>query len=312
MPAQAKNRGTSRPRPEDAQRVLDLIRVCDTAEFGEPDTDMQDLLYDWQQADLEQDALLVEDAAGEVIAYGAVIPYRDGLRLDLYLHPDGRAENLKAGLLADLEARTRARMEEDPGLHTGQLVTHLAHSNAGDRDFFERAGYRPVRYYFQMRHLQEDPPGPVAWPEGISLRTFEPGLDDQAVYDFVQEAFRKADRDQPTFEAWREFMMRPGSFLPELWKLAFAGDELIGTCLSFDYEEEGWVRQLAVASELRRQGLGSALLRDAFRMFYERGQPRVALSVDSNNPNAVHFYQQLGMTLVRQYDEYIKELDELA
>ena len=82
--------------------MLDLIRACDTAEYGEPDTDMQDLLYDWQQADLDQDALLVEDTAGEVIAYGAVIPYRDGLRLDLYLHPDGRADNLKAGLLADL------------------------------------------------------------------------------------------------------------------------------------------------------------------------------------------------------------------
>jgi ribosomal protein S18 acetylase RimI-like enzyme len=312
MPAKAKNRGTRHPRQEDAQRVLDLVQACDTAEYGEPDTDMQDLLYDWQQVDLAQDALLIEDSVGDVIAYAAVIPYRDGLRLDLYLHPNGGADNLKASLLGDLEKRARSRLKMDPELHSGHLMTHLAHRNARERDFFERAGYRPVCYYFQMRHMQEGPPEPFEWPAGISVRTFNPGADDQPVYEFVQEAFRRPDRDPATIDDWRDFMMRPGSFLPELWKLAFTGKQLVGTCLSFEYEEEGWVRQLAVASELRRQGLGSALLRDAFRMFYMRGQARVALSVASDNPNAIHFYQQLGMTLVRQYDEYIKGFDELA
>jgi GNAT superfamily N-acetyltransferase len=169
-----------------------------------------------------------------------------------------------------------------------------------------------VRYYFQMRHMQVGPPEPFEWPAGISVRTFNPGADDQPVYEFVQDAFRRPDRDPPTIADWRDFMMRPGNFLPELWKLAFTGEQLVGTCLSFEYESEGWVRQLAVASGLRRQGLGSALLRDAFHTFYLRGQPQVALSVASDNPNAIHFYQQLGMTLVRQYDEYVKGFDELV
>ena len=312
MPAKAKNRGTRHPHPDDAQRVLDLMQACDTADYGEPDTDMQDLLYDWKQADITQDATLVEASTGELIAYAALIRHGDALRLDLFVDPQGRADNLMENLLSTLERRALARLEQDPPLRKGQLVTHLAHSNQRDRSLFEAAGYRPVKYYFQMRHVQEGPPEPFEWPEGVNVRPFNRGADDQAVYAFVQEAFQKPDRDPPTFEAWQAFMMRPGGFLPELWRLAFTGGELVGTCLSFDYEEEGWVRQLAVASELRRQGLGSALLRDAFRMFYERGQPRVALSVASDNPNAIHFYQQLGMTLVRQYDEYTKGFGELA
>lgn len=312
MPSKTKNRGTRRPRPEDAQRVLDFIRACDVADYGEHDTDLQDLLYDWKQADLAHDASLIEDSTGELIAYAALIPHADILRLDLYLDPQGRADNLMASLLADLERRTLERLETDPPAKRGFLMTHLAHSNARDRAFFEDAGYRPVRYYFQMRHIQDGLSLPIEWPEGIKVRSFNPGEDDQAVYQFVQEAFRRPGREPPTLNAWREFMMRPDDFHPELWKLAFSDELLVGTCLSFDYSEEGWVRQLAVAKELRRHGLGSALLSDAFSMFYIRGQPRVALSVASDNPNAINFYQRLGMTLVRQYDEYIKPYDDFS
>ena len=35
------------PTLDDAQRTLDLMIRCDVSEYGEPDTDMTDLLFDW-------------------------------------------------------------------------------------------------------------------------------------------------------------------------------------------------------------------------------------------------------------------------
>ncbi len=101
-------------------------------------------------------------------------------------------------------------------------------------------------------------------------------------------------------------MLRPGSYKPELWQLAFSGDELVGACLGFDYPDEGWIRQLGVIQAWRRRGLGSALLLHAFDKFYKEGKRQVGLTTESNNPDALIFYKQLGMSIRRQYDEYVK------
>ena len=98
--------------------------------------------------------------------------------------------------------------------------------------------------------------------------------------------------------------MRSDIFEPDLWFLAVHGGEIVGACLSFEYPEEGWVRQLAVAERWQRHGLGSALLRHAFGTHFRRGQRRVGLTVASDNAGAHAFYQNVGMERVRQYDEY--------
>ena len=44
------------PSLDDAQRTLYLMIRCDVSEYGEPDADMKDLLFDWSQIDLDRDA----------------------------------------------------------------------------------------------------------------------------------------------------------------------------------------------------------------------------------------------------------------
>ena len=59
----------------------------------------------------------------------------------------------------------------------------------------------------------------------------------------------------------------------------------------------------------RRRGLGLALLLRSFGQFYERGQRRVALSVDSDNPSgATRLYERAGMRVEREEVLYEKEL----
>jgi len=62
----------------------------------------------------------------------------------------------------------------------------------------------------------------------------------------------------------------------------------------------------------RRRGLGLALLHQAFTWFWERGERRVGLGVDTENPtDARRLYERAGMRAVWQADVYQKVLREV-
>ncbi len=151
------------------------------------------------------------------------------------------------------------------------------------------------------------PPSPV-WPADCTLRTIVSKQDDQMVYDFIQVTFDRLGRTPPSFERWRDYMMRPDHFESDLWFLLFHREELIGAALCYDYADFGWVRQLGVVPLWRRQGVGSALLQHTFHIFLQRGHKKVALGVDSERPKAQSLYENVGMECVRRYDEYYKAL----
>jgi hypothetical protein len=50
---------TRHPSLDDAQVALDLIHTCEIAEYGEPDSSLDDLIDQWYGLDLNQDAWLV-------------------------------------------------------------------------------------------------------------------------------------------------------------------------------------------------------------------------------------------------------------
>ncbi len=51
------------------------------------------------------------------------------------------------------------------------------------------------------------------------------------------------------------------------------------------------------------------MLHEAFGEFYRRGKRKVGLGVDSESPTrATRLYERAGMHVVRQFDQYQKEL----
>jgi ribosomal protein S18 acetylase RimI-like enzyme len=111
------------------------------------------------------------------------------------------------------------------------------------------------------------------------------------------------------FGEWKAFMMESESFDPGLWFVAEHEGRLVGVALCPDYEEYGWVRQLAVDREWRGRGVGKALLRQAFAEFRERGRTTAALVVDSyNRTGARQFYEAIGMRVEREHVAYEKVL----
>lgn len=298
-----------RPRMQDGQQTFDLMNRCDIHDFGEPDSMPEDLVNDWNNINLAEDAWLVFTADEHVIGYAAVIPWGADHKFDLYVdRTDDRKEIIHALLSRCLE-RSAALLKEQ-GNAGRRAKCYTADVNQQMIEVLEELGFQKIKYVYNMQKQMDAPPPPARLPEGISVRNPKPGTDDLEIYEVIQSAFERPGRTRPLFDDWKNFMLREDIFKPELWFLAMQENKLVGACLCYQYSDTdmGWVRQLGVLESVRRSGLGSALLQIAFREFYERGFRKVGLAVESENQRAIRFYENVGMKQTRCYVEYSREV----
>jgi len=189
----------------------------------------------------------------------------------------------------------------------------VLHVDRAARDLLEGRGYRPVRHFLRMQIDMSEPPPPPAWPDGVSVAAFRPDEDLTAVHACVHEAFADEWTFRPeAVEDWRKRKLEDPRFDASLWAVAREGGEVCGVALSTAGQfEMGFVNSLAVRPAWRRRGLGLALLHQAFTWFWERGERRVGLGVDTeNSTDARRLYERAGMRAVWQADVYEKVLRE--
>lgn len=293
------------PTPDDAEETLALMIRCDISEYGEPDSEMEELVNDWENIDLEEDAWLAFDVQNKLIGYAAITPWGEHLKYDMYVEPDMDGSELVRALLVRCEERG-AKIAETKKF--ANAVSYIAHVDQQTEAALVEAGFQTVSHVFNMQATFDAPPPAPKLPKDMSIRTVASGEDYRKIHEVIQSAFDRPGRTPQPFDEWKNFMMRPNIFKPDLWFLAMSGTEIVGTCLCFEYSETdtGWVRQLGVLEPMRRTGLGSALLQHAFVEFYNRGFKKVGLAVSADNLRAISFYENAGMKQLRRYDEYVK------
>lgn len=294
------------PTFDDAQAVLDLMIRCDIHESGEADSEMEDLVGDWKELDLSQDAWLVFSSDDNLIGYASVNPWGADLKYDIYVEPTLDDIDLVRELLSRCEARGSQLANGNKELENAKSYSVSVNQSLGSA--LTEAGFEIKKYVYNMQAEFNTSPPPAQLPDGISIRNPIIEQDEQKIYEVIQSAFERPGRTRPSFDDWKGFMLRPEIFKPELWFLAMRGEEMVGACLAYEYSEsdQGWVRQLGVLEPHRRTGLGSALLQHAFYKFYEHGLKKVGLAVESDNQRAIHFYENVGMRQIRRFDEYAK------
>ncbi|MEA5453530.1 mycothiol synthase [Sinomonas sp. JGH33] len=165
-------------------------------------------------------------------------------------------------------------------------------------------GFVPLRELWKMvlvRH--EDGPAP-ALPAGVTIRTFEPGRDEEAwlaanraafAHHPEQGALRRSDLEARMGEPW---------FDPEGFFLAVDEDDRI---LGFhwtkvhpahgEHRAVGEVYVVGVDPAAQGRGLGLALTRTGIDYLRGKGLKTVMLYTDADNPAAVALYRKLGFTL---------------
>jgi mycothiol synthase len=286
---------------EDAAAINELVVAVDTVVQGWSDSTEAELVDWWRLTDLAPNSWVVEDDS--LAAYGVVIPHGENAETDGYVDPAKTGLGLGSWLLRRAEERAR-----ELGSHAALTWCLAPDTNA--RALFERYGYREVRRFYRMLVEHEDEPAAPEWPEGFRVSTFEPG-DGPGFHAALDEAFADEwNHVSEPYEQWAERRIDVPDFDPMLWFIVREGDELAAV-LRCDAERggAGWIGALGVRRPWRRRGLGLALLRHAFGEFYRRGQPRVGLGVDAENPTgATRLYERAGMHVAYEAAAFKKEL----
>lgn len=295
-----------RPVKTDADTVLALQNRCDIDQTGEADSNIEDLLNDWEEIDPTQDAWVAFLPSGELVGYTSVLPMGNDIRYIVDTDPAWEGNELDEHLLSLSEARGAEQVLARKEAKKVSANVYLVATNRRGISFVEQAGFRPEKYIFQMRmDVTADLPEPV-WPEGVVVRTADLTQDAHTIHQLVQTAFHLPGRESQPYADWYTFMVRPDIFQPDLWFLAMMGEKTIGVSLCFPYSDIGWVRQLGVLPEWQGRGLGAALLHHSFQELKQRGYTQVGLTVESGRPDSYAFYQKVGMRLAYQLNEYVK------
>ncbi|RKS71090.1 mycothiol synthase [Actinomadura pelletieri DSM 43383] len=225
---------------------------------------------------------------GVIVAYGHLDP-PDGdepAAAELVVHPKQRRRGHGRALLRALRAEANGPLRI--WAH-GDLPAAAALADA--------EGLTRARALFQMRRPASGPLPEPHLAEGVTLRTFEPGRDEQAWLEVNARAFA----DHPEQGAWTIEDVRDREaeawFDPSGFFLAERDGRLAGFHWTKIHPDDiGEVYVIGVAPDAQGLGLGRALTLTGLHHLRDMGVDQLMLYVDESNTAAVHLYESLGFT----------------
>ncbi len=291
----------------DLPELVRLYRSCDAADEARVDSDDEEVLWRWRTGgfDLASDTWVVE-RGDALVAYGWVF---EGLALVL-VDPAARGEGIGAHLLRLAERRAAAQGSRD-----GMIRQNVTDRNPAARALLEGAGYVESHHYARMEIELSEPPEVPAPPNGVVVRTYDPGRDEIAVHAAFNRAWSQYEGERwapEPLDRWLE-QTEAGTFDPATWHLAVEGGEVVAFSLCDQYPELGWVQYLGTVPGARGRGLGRLLLMQSFVTYWDRGVRTVGLTASSTNvPAARTLYESAGMTEVLRYLNLRKPLSDVG
>jgi GNAT superfamily N-acetyltransferase len=276
-------------RREDAPAIAELVTALDLAILGRSDYSLDELQDEWRELDVEHDSWVVE-GGGRIAGFGSVEEHDGHWRVDAYVDPAAWGRGIGRLLVEELEAEAISR-----GARRVENAVLLRDLRA--QELLASCGYREIRRFQHMRiELDAEPPAP-GWPDGLTYGRFDE-VDAEAFHAALEDAF--ADHWEwkaLAFADWRRLELEREGYTPELWSVVRAGDEIVaGTVCLPDRLGAGWVARVFTRRAWRGRGVGEALVRQAFRDFWERGQPVIGLGVDAQSTTGANrLYERLGM-----------------
>ena len=291
----------------DAAAVTEVVVALESWLCGQSGFSQADLEDEWSDLDLEQDVCVVRDG-DRIVGYGAVREQGELWLAGGCVHPDARGRGIGRLIAIGLEedaARRGAR----------RIRNRVLEADAAACRLLESLGYGAARVFRQMRIELHAPPPAPAWPDGLRVVSFDPERDALQFHAAHQEAFADEWGHTPRDVAsWSKGHLGSERFDATLWCVVRDGDEIAaGTICRADTYGGGWIDGLFTRRTWRKQGVGAALLVDAFGRFWERGEHSVGLGVDmASETGAFRLYERAGMAPAPGRVVYEKTLGKAA
>jgi mycothiol synthase len=286
--------------------VLALTRAASDADGAYPLSEHV-MLHLRHGGDAPAVHLLVRDGS-ELVGYAHVdtTDAVEGASAELCVHPLHRRRGLgRALVLGAIEAAE----ERDP---TGRLRLWAHGDHPSANALALSLGFVRARVLWQMRRSLYAPVPAPQLPDGVALRPFRPGEDDEAWLALNARAFAQhpdqgrwtaADLRVRLAEQWFD----PGGFLlaeraSDGALLGFHWTKVHGATRhqghshddGHDHDPIGEVYVLGVDPAAQGLGLGTALTLAGLRHLRTDGLDQVMLYVEETNPTAIALYTRLG------------------
>jgi ribosomal protein S18 acetylase RimI-like enzyme len=114
--------------------------------------------------------------------------------------------------------------------------------------------------------------------------------DEVAVVALWSEVFKKPEaRNEPRFVIAKKIAIQA-----DLFFVAIEDGAIVGTAMGGYDGHRGWLYTVAVRSDVRRRGIGRALVARVESALAALGCPKVNLQVLAANADVVAFYERLG------------------
>ena len=303
--------------------MVNILEATTKADREERAIMLEDLQHDYEHlnnSDPEKD-MLFADINGKAIAYSRVEWWQEEdpnhriYSIIFNLIPEWREQGIEEAMIGWCQDRLREVAEQHPQDSQRFFQTYSNGFKQVYNDLLESLGYQPARYFIAMsRPLKDIPKADL--PKGIEVRPVRK-QDQRAVWNASIEAFRDHwgfsepnDDDYASYKGSKYFQ-------PELWQVAWDGDEIVSSVLNFidkEYNKKynikrGWTEEITTRKPWRRRGIAKALIVRSMHMHKAKGITEVALGVDTNNPNgALKLYQSLGYEKERTWITFRKKM----
>jgi mycothiol synthase len=307
---------------EDLEPVVGLLQACSLDLVGIKEDHADDLRTWWTTPGLclETDTRVAVSGDEGIVGYAEVSDFATPhVRVEAWgrVHPGHRGCGIGSRLIEWEDARALEALGKAPEDARVSISQWLEVVDRRGHELVISRGYGVVRHFRRMEIALDRESEPIEWPEGITVRGFNPVEDPLPLTVAADEAFRDhwGHVETPlaeSVERTRHRMTNP-AFDPSVWFLATERDEIVGMSLcqlrSAEDPDLAWINTLGVRAAWRRRGIAHALLRHSFRELYRRGKRRVCLGVDSASlTGATRVYERAGMKPTRTWIIYEKEI----
>jgi mycothiol synthase len=306
----------------DYAQIAGVISASEAADNLDRKVSADDIAHAYQHLDNcdPYKDIIVAEIGGKIVGYARGWWESDSDPGRIYHHngflvPEWRRKGIGKTMLYWMESHlSELAYSHDTFIQTFQV--NVTQYQEGTAIMLQRAGYQPIRYFYEMVRPTLDDIVEFSLPDGLEIRPVKPEHY-QALWMSVDDTSKNEwGYVEPAENDYQEWLTSP-HFQPHLWQVAWdiVNNQIVGHVLTFIDDEEnnqlnrkrGYTEGVGVDRNWRRRGVAKALISRSLHSQKAAGMTESALVADSDSTsNVIKLYESCGFQVVKRDSIYRK------